>query len=237
MVSKATIKSHFDVTLAKIVLLIVSLIILCLFFWEPLSGVFNSRESLILFVQGYGVWAPLILIGTIILQVLIAPIPGQLAGLVSGYLFGAWFGTLYSMIGLTIGSFIAFSLARWLGRPFVEKIIDSETLHKCDQLAHKKGLFTLFLIFLLPALPDDAICFVGGLTKIRISRLVLIAFLGRLPGFFVLNLVGSGVATDNFMVSFGILGISLIVGIIVYFLRAHLEKIITKFLKTIKMRK
>ena len=45
--------------------------------------------------------------------------------------------------------------------------------------------------FLLPALPDDAVCFIAGMTKLRLLPLSLVCLLGRAPGMAVLSLLGS----------------------------------------------
>ena len=50
----------------------------------------------------------------------------------------------------------------------------------------------LFLVLLLPLMPDDLISFIAGLTKIKTLKFVIITITGRLPGFFFLNLVGAG---------------------------------------------
>ena len=47
------------------------------------------------------------------------------------------------------------------------------------------------MIFLLPALPDDAVCFIAGLTRLPLWRLLLVGLAGRLPGMAVLAYVGA----------------------------------------------
>ena len=59
-----------------------------------------------------------------------APIPGELTGVAGGYLYGEKVGLVLSTIGLTIGSWIAFELASILGRPFVERFVSQDVLHK-----------------------------------------------------------------------------------------------------------
>jgi len=130
-------------------------------------------------------------------QVLIAPIPGQVAGLVGGYLFGPFWGLIYTMIGATIGSTLIFVLTRRFGRPFVECFVDKKSLNRFDHLIEGKGKLVFFLIFLLPAFPDDMISFVAGLTTIRIRSLVLISILGRLPGYAILSFTGNGFTYEN----------------------------------------
>lgn len=209
---------------AVILLLIVLVAILMFFIGKQSYSFFANAHNVREYVYSFGMWAPVVFIMLQVLQVLIAPIPGQAVGLASGYIFGVLWGTVYTMIGTTLGSFIAFYLARKFGRPFVEEVIDKKTLKRFDYIAKDKGVFALFLIFLLPALPDDAICFIAGLTKIRIRTLVLITFIGRFPGFLILNIVGNGIAVSQTALSFLIFGVMMVLSFIIYLNRTWLEK-------------
>lgn len=191
----------------------------------PFHGYFTNRNKLKNLILGYGNFAPVILISIQILQVLIAPIPGQAVGFVGGYIFGAIKGTIYSMTGVMIGSFIAVLLARRFGRPFVERMVKGDTLKKFDYISGKRGAFALFWIFLLPLFPDDAVCFIAGITKIRLRVLIIIIFLGRLPGFLVLSMAGSGFAKANSTFSILLFAAFMLVSIVVFFYKERLEKI------------
>ena len=163
------------------------------------------------YVRGFGRWAPLALIALQALQVVVAPVPGQVLAVVAGYLFGPWWGTLYNMIGITIGSTIAFWLSRRFGRLYVERMIDDDALATFDAFVERHGLLSLFVFFLIPGLPDDALCFIGGLTPIPLWKLVVIAIIGRAPAFFLVNVFGDLVATGNR--SGALLLLALIVGL------------------------
>ncbi len=125
------------------------------------------------------------------IQVLVAPIPGQLAGLLGGYLFGFWYGLLLTMTGLSIGSFIAMALGRLFGVQVVRRFVPADLMAKLDRLILEGGLWNFLVIFLLPALPDDAVCFIAGMTRLSLWKLMLVMFLGRLPGMAVLCFVGT----------------------------------------------
>lgn len=146
------------------------------------------------YVRSFGVWAPVAFVCLQAAQVIVAPIPGQVFGFASGYLFGALAGTAYSVLGAAIGSTAVFVLVRRYGRTYAERVIVPETLARFDELAEERGLTTLFLCFLIPGLPDDVICFVGGLTDIDLKKLIAIAVVGRFPGFLLVNLAGAEVA-------------------------------------------
>ncbi|MFB6171151.1 MAG: TVP38/TMEM64 family protein [Haloarculaceae archaeon] len=147
------------------------------------------------FVGQFGVWAPVAFVAVQALQVVVAPIPGQVTGFVAGYLFGPVTGTVYSVVGVTLGSALAFWLSRRFGRPYVERVVTPETLARFDALADRNATAGLFLAFLVPGLPDDALCFVGGLTDLPLRRLVLIALVGRAPSFALMALAGARFAS------------------------------------------
>lgn len=144
-----------------------------------------------------GAWAPLAFIGLQVLQVVVAPIPGQPAVIAAGYLFGPWLGLFYSLVGGTIGTAIVFSLSRGLGRPFVTRFVSEARIERFDRITDRRGPLIFFLIFLLPALPDDVIAFAAGLSSIGLGMLVLVSAVGRLPGYLVLSMTGHGLTTDD----------------------------------------
>lgn len=125
------------------------------------------------FVERFGVAAPLAFVLLQATQVVIAPIPGQVLALASGWLFGLVWGTVYSIIGATLGSYVAFRLARRYGRPFVDRAIDPTALDRFDDFSNRRGYLTLLVLFLVPGLPDDVICFVAGTTALDIKRITL----------------------------------------------------------------
>ncbi|HLD87140.1 MAG TPA: TVP38/TMEM64 family protein [Candidatus Nanoarchaeia archaeon] len=180
------------------------------------------------FVIGYGSLAPLVFILIQALQVLIAPIPGQVLTFASGFIFGAVNGIAFSIVGVMIGSIIAFSLAKRFGRPFVERAIDRETLKRFDGMMQRKGPIALFLIYLLPALPDDALCFIAGLTRMRIGQFAFIAFIGRLPGFIVLGMAGDGVADGHLLFTFILFSVFMAISFFIYLYRDYVHRVIKK---------
>ena len=87
-------------------------------------------------LHAWGILAPLIFIALQAVQVIIAPIPGDITGLLGGFLFGEWLGLFYSTIGLTLGSVTAFGVGRWLGARYVRSLVSQQTWDKmgfiCD---------------------------------------------------------------------------------------------------------
>lgn len=167
-------------------------------------------------IARYGVFAPIVFILLQVTQVLLAPIPGQVLAFIGGYLFGPVLGTLYSLIGTTIGSALGFALSRRFGRPVAEELLHPETLAIVDGFIEDHGRVGVFLVFLLPGLPDDALCLAAGLTTIPVSELVLLSVVGRLPGYLLVTLAGAQVATQNILEAAVILGLMLFLTVVVY---------------------
>ncbi len=184
-------------TTVKIFLLI-ALISLGIFFFVHLDlyDFFKDRNRVIMFINSFGPLSVVIFIGLQILQVLVAPIPGEISGFIGGYLYGPVLGTLYSIIGLSIGSLLAFFLARWLGQPFVEKIINPATIQKYDYFIEHKGIPVIFVLFFLPGFPKDILSYIIGLSRLKASTFIVICAVGRLTGTILLSLSGS-YARDN----------------------------------------
>ncbi|MDR0398021.1 MAG: TVP38/TMEM64 family protein [Candidatus Nomurabacteria bacterium] len=169
---------------------------LCIIFSDQLFAIFGKVDHLKEFIRSAGAFGPVVFVLLQILQVVVAPIPGQVVGVVGGYLFG-WWGLALSIIGNLAGCFIIFILARRFGRPLAEKLFKPETIKKFDYVTESKGAFILFLIFILPFFPDDVICYLAGLTKVPINKLMLASFAGRVPGFLMMTLAGSGLESGS----------------------------------------
>jgi uncharacterized membrane protein YdjX (TVP38/TMEM64 family) len=124
-------------------------------------------------------------------QTIIAPIPGQVVNFVAGYIYGPWAGLLYSWIGMVIGIGIAMAIGRYAARPVVERLVSSAVLFKMDRLAAGKGIPFFVLMFIIPGLPDDVLCFVAGMTRLPLRILWPVAAVARAPGLLVATFLGA----------------------------------------------
>jgi uncharacterized membrane protein YdjX (TVP38/TMEM64 family) len=174
-------------------IILLSILALCFFafFHYHLYTFFLDREKAITFIKSFGPWSVLVFISLQILQVILAPIPGEATGVIGGYLYGPILGTLYSTIGLALGSWLAFCLAHIFGEPLVEKIVKAETLRKYDSFLDHKGRFVIFILFLIPGFPKDALSYMLGLSHMRALSFIVISTVGRLLGTVSLSLMGS----------------------------------------------
>jgi uncharacterized membrane protein YdjX (TVP38/TMEM64 family) len=202
----------------KIALLFVLILTgIFLFFHYDLYRLFLSRRKLGEFVTSFGPLSVVIFIGLQILQVLIAPIPGEISGFIGGYLYGPVLGTLYSTIGLAIGSWLAFLLARWLGMPFVEKIITPQIVQKYDHFMEHRGIPITFILFLIPGFPKDALSYIIGLSHMRATTFLILCTAGRLVGTIMLSVSGSCARNNQNTAMLAILGISALITLLAWY--------------------
>ena len=159
---------------------------------------FFNFKRLQAFIASFGPWAWLIFICVQALQVVFAPVPGEVTGFVGGLLFGIWSGTLLSTIGLTLGSLFAFAIARIFGADFVHKIVKREYIDRFDYFVTHQGLYIAYLLFLIPGFPKDSLCYLLGLTTMRYFDFIMMNLVGRLPGTLILGLEGNAVRNEQY---------------------------------------
>ena len=161
-----------------------------------LYEILHHRPQLKRLIFSFGAYSPLAYILLQIVQVVVAPIPGGAIEFIGGYLFGAKAGFFYSMIGLILGSLLAFGIARIFERVAVEKFVHIRTRKKFDYLIGHEGVILSFVLFLIPGFPKDALCYILGLTPMHLGIFLVISTIGRIPGTLMACLQG-GKAFDH----------------------------------------
>ena len=190
--------------------------------------VLYDRHHLKGLIASFGAYSPLAYILLQIIQVIVAPIPGGAIEFMGGYLFGVKAGFIYSMIGLTIGSWMAFSLARIFEKVAVEKFVSERTRRKFDYLVEHEGVILSFVLFLIPGFPKDALCYILGLTPMHLGIFLTISTIGRIPGTLIACLQG-GKAFDHQYYTFGILlGASALVILVFYIYHEEIHNMVKK---------
>ena len=146
-----------------------------------LDGKFHSVETLQQYIRGFGVFAPVILAALQALQVIVPVLPGFLGCAAGAVLFGSAGGFWCNYIGISLGSVIAFILAKKYGTALVQSIFPKEKYEKYSEWAGKSKSYTmlLFLGMVLPLFPDDFFCYFSGLTRMELKKFTAIIVLGK----------------------------------------------------------
>jgi uncharacterized membrane protein YdjX (TVP38/TMEM64 family) len=182
------------------------------FIHYDLHLLFQDRHKLVNFIRSYP-YDQLIFIAVQIIQVVAAPIPGELTGIIGGILYGPFWGTIYSTIGLTLGSWIAFMLARFFGEPIVETMVSRDVFEKFDHFMEHKGLLVSFLLFLIPGFPKDYLCYIMGVSRIPTGTFIVISTAGRIFGTTMLSVTGAfaGKGQYSYLIFIIVFGVAIFV--------------------------
>lgn len=205
-----------------IFLLLIAFLLTYIFIHYDLYEFFVNKEKGIGFINSFHPYDEVVFILLQILQVVAAPIPGEVTGLIGGYLYGPILGTVYSTIGLTVGSWMAFIIARFFGMPLVERVVTSDVLKKFDYFMEHRGLLASFLLFLIPGFPKDYLCYIMGLSHMKTWHFLTISTVGRLLGTLMLTITGSCARNGQYRVLFIVVGVSAVVFVAAYFYRDKL---------------
>ena len=208
-------------------LLLLTILSIYLFIHFDIYLFFKDRNKLVNFITSYP-YDELIFILLQIIQVVAAPIPGELTGLIGGYLYGPFWGTVYSTIGLTIGSWLAFLLARFFGMELLEKVVKSETIEKFDHFMEHQGILVSFLLFLIPGFPKDYLCYIMGVSRIPIWTFVIISSAGRIFGTMLLSIIGNVARNEQYLLLAVIVSVGIAIFIAAYYYHDKMLEILKR---------
>lgn len=164
--------------------------------WHPLINALSSDslQQLATAIRAMGWWAPLISIALMILQSVIAPLPGSLVAAVNGVVFGVWWGSLISWIGGMAGAIVTFWFGRWFRERLSERWARSHTLHMIERLGQQHGFWIVVIARVTPLISLDAIGYLAGISQMRFRDYLLANAIGVLPGMVAYTVLGHDLA-------------------------------------------
>lgn len=166
-------------------------------------------------VENFGIFAPLMIMLMQAIQVIIAFIPGEPVEILSGLLFGTFWGLLFSVLGILAGSILVYFMVKSFGKPIVNAFVSEEKMHKFKVLDDEKKLELLvFILFLVPGTPKDALAYVVPLTKINPMKYFILSTLARLPSIVTSAFMGASIGDGNIMMTVIIFLITGAIGIV-----------------------
>lgn len=208
-------------------------VILTIKFYPFLYNLKNKKDRLLFVgqIQNMRFKGFMVLVGLQVLQIVIAILPGQPVEIISGIIYGVFGGVLICTIGILIGVTIVFYLSRTFGMDFVllfMKKKDVEKVQSMDIFKDENKLLLFFaFVFLIPVLPKDIFVYIGGLTKIKPHKFIIVSTLARIPGQFLGVYIGSRIDKGNVMIPIIVLVASVLVSIIVYYVVNKKNKIMS----------
>ena len=156
-----------------------------------------DRSAIETWVASAGPWGPVLIVALMTVSIVASPIPSAPVALVSGAAFGHVSGAIYVALGSELGAIIAFAIARYLGRDYVQRWLGEKPRYG---LLGSQNLLMLIVFGsrLLPFISFDAMSYAAGLSQLHLWRFVVATFAGILPASFLLAHFGAEALSGTF---------------------------------------
>ena len=148
-------------------------------------------------IDGFGVWGPIVYIVVFALSMLFAPLPTAPMPLIAAAVFGPALGFLYTITATAIGSTVCFWVARRLGRPVLRRLTSQAALDRIDELGARLGIRLLIVLRLFPVAGVDYVSYAAGLTQMRFAYYIVISVLASAPILIFAAVLGDAVLERN----------------------------------------
>lgn len=195
-------------------------ILTCCFVGAPLLSFVSDPEKFRSMVDRHSFLGRMAYMGMVMLQIVVAAIPGEPLEIAGGYAFGALEGTVLCLLASSLGSGLVIWLVRRYGMRLAELFFSREKINSLRFLqASPRRTLLFMLIFMIPGTPKDLLCYFAGLTDIKLPVLLLICSLGRIPSIATSTLGGSALGTRSYLYAGMIFAATLLVsavGLLIY---------------------
>lgn len=195
-----------------IVLFLVLSVLACWFAGRPLIQFAQEPERFRSWVDQQGLWGPLLFMGMIVLQIVVAIIPGEPLEIVAGYAFGALEGTLWCLLGAFAGRLAVFLLVRRFGTRAIEVFFPLDKLQSLRFLQNERRLtFWVFFLFFLPGTPKDLLCYIVGITKLPLRSWLVISAVAPIPSIITSTIGGDALGMGDYAFAVLVFVITLVI--------------------------
>jgi len=149
-----------------------------------LSGELTSDEKLSRvkeFFESFGYAAPAVYVVVVMVEVVVAPIPGTMLYAPGGIVFGGFWGGLLALAGNVAGAAVSCQLIRIFGGSISERLVQRKSLRELETRIARHGLSVIFLLRVNPLTSSDLVSYAAGLTPMPMWKLCAGTTLGMAP--------------------------------------------------------
>jgi len=148
-----------------------------------------TAEAIAAWVEGLGVWGPLVFVGVYCLAPALF-VPGAVLTLAGGALFGPLAGALLSLAGATVGATVAFLMARYLAADWVEHRL-GRRVQEIKAGVEREGWRFVAFVRLVPVFPFNLLNYALGLTRLSVRTFAVTSWMTMAPGALAYAYLGS----------------------------------------------
>jgi uncharacterized membrane protein YdjX (TVP38/TMEM64 family) len=145
-------------------------------------------------ILSWGSWGIAGSIGLMVLHSFV-PFPAEFLALANGMLYGPVWGIAITWTGAMLGAFAAFGLARWLGRPFVARMVARRHWQVLDDWVARQGAGMVLIARFIPVIAFNLINYAAGLTRMSWWTFAWTTGIGILPMTALMVIMGDNIDT------------------------------------------
>lgn len=185
------------------------------FIGVPMVRMASDPEQFREWVDTFGVGSRMVFVAMVVIQVIVALIPGEPLELAGGYAFGWLEGTVWSMVGIVLGSALVFGLVRRFGVKLVEVFFSADRIREVAFLKNpKKTKVIAFILMLIPGTPKDFLSYFAGLTQMTMKEWLTIVTVARIPSLITSTISGGAAGSENYLLAAVMMAVALIISAI-----------------------
>lgn len=134
------------------------------------------------FFDGWGVLAPVIYVLIVLVEAVVAPIPGAMLYLPGGMIFGGFWGGTLSLVGNILGAGACCFLMRTIvGRTWSKEFFSEGKFQNVRAFILKHGVVSIALLRVNPLTSSDIVSYAAGLTPLSTATVMIGSGIGMIP--------------------------------------------------------
>lgn len=155
----------------------------------------GKLEQLRQYFLSYGSFAPVVYVAFVVVEVVVAPIPGLMLYAPGGIIFGPLLGGALSLLGNVIGAAVACAVTRFWGGTWLSRLFEEQRVERLQASVESQGMGLIFLLRINPLTSSDMVSYAAGFTRIPVWKVTAATALGMAPLCFAQAWLADGLLT------------------------------------------
>lgn len=163
----------------------------------------NNSENFQNYLLNLGVWSEVAFVGSVVLEVLFAFIPGYVIYPVGAAIFGFEKTVLLILFGNLLGASVSFWIGQRWGQPLIRKFISAKHIKKFEDYMQRHGSLSIFFLKLNPLTSLDIWNYLAGTSSMPFWKFTIANMVGITP----LVIISAMLGQEAFIIAPQILGV------------------------------
>ena len=178
-----------------------------------------SPDEAAAILREFGWWTPLVSVLLMVLQSVLAPLPGSLIAAANGAIYGIWKGTLLSWVGGMAGGLVTYALGRWLDTVIAHRWKATPLRQRLTEVGVSRGFWIVLIARMTPIISLDFIGYLAGIARMPLISYTLANAIGIIPGMLAYTAIGSELMQGRLLSWYTAL--ALIALVVLFFIGRH----------------